>query len=89
MNCPLWVGEISLQLGVRVGCELRGILDKADQVADRVVPMSRVAEREFVVDCVGVAASVARRREIAGLLEVVDDLHCGSFGDADGGGDVS
>jgi hypothetical protein len=51
--------------------------------------MKGVAEGELVMDFVAVAASVACLREVAGLLEVVDDLRGCSFGDADGGCDVS
>ena len=36
-----------------------------------------------------VAAAVAGFGQVAGLLEFVDDLGRGSFGDADGEGDVS
>ena len=63
--------------------------EEADQVANGVVAMEGVAERKFVVDFVVVTASVAGFRQIAGLLELVDDLGRGSFRDADGGGDVS
>jgi hypothetical protein len=62
--------------------------EEADQVADGVVTVARVAKRKLVVDFVVVAASVAGFRQIAGSLEVGDDLCRGSFRDADGGGDV-
>ena len=48
-----------------------------------------MAKRKVGVDFVRVAASVARLRQVAGLLEVVDDLRGRPFSDADGGGDVS
>ena len=48
-----------------------------------------MAQREFVVDFVVVSASVAGLGQVAGSLEVADDLGRGSFRDADGGGDVS
>jgi hypothetical protein len=40
-------------------------------------------------DRVLVAPSVASLCQVAGLLEVVDDLGCGAFGDSDAVGDVS
>jgi len=36
-----------------------------------------------------VAAAVARLREVAGLLEVGDELCCGAVSDSNGHGDVS
>jgi hypothetical protein len=64
-------------------------LQEADQFADGAVAVLGVAEREFAVDLVAVAAAVAASREVAGPFEVVDDLRCGSFGDADVEGDVA
>jgi hypothetical protein len=63
--------------------------EEADQIANGVVTVEGVAKRKFVVDFVVVAASVAGFRQIAGSLELGDDLCRGSFRDADGGGDVS
>jgi hypothetical protein len=54
-----------------------------------VVLVSRVAERQFCVNLVAVAASVSAFREATGFLEAVNDLRGGSLGYADGGCDVS
>jgi SAM-dependent methyltransferase len=62
--------------------------EEPDQVADRVVAVPGVAKRKLVVHLVTVAASVAGLRQIAGVLEVVDDLCRRSFGDADRARDV-
>jgi hypothetical protein len=48
-----------------------------------------VAKWKLIVELVAVATSVAGFRQIAGSLELADDLCRGSFRDADGGGDVS
>jgi hypothetical protein len=64
-------------------------LKEADQVADGAMAVLGVAERELRVDVVAVAAPVARGGQVAGLLEVLDDLGCGSFGDGDLEGDVA
>jgi hypothetical protein len=64
-------------------------LEEPDEFAGGVVAMERVAEREVAVDVVLVAASDAGLGQIAGVLELADDLRHRSFGDADGGGDVS
>jgi hypothetical protein len=64
-------------------------LQETDQFADGVVAVLWVAERELVVDRVVIATSDAGLGQVAGLLELVDDLPDRSFGDADGGGDVS
>src|SRR5919199_1662212 len=58
-------------------------LEEADQVADRVVAVLGVAEGELCVHLVAVTASFAGLAEIAGLLEVVDDLGRGPLGDPD------
>lgn len=71
-------------------CSFRGRpFEEADQVADGVVAVLGVAQRKLVVDYVVVAAPVAGLGQIAGSLEIADDLRRGSFRDADGGGDVS
>jgi hypothetical protein len=53
-------------------------LKEADQVADGAMAVLGVAERELRVDVVAVAAAVARGGQVAGLLEVLDDLGAGS-----------
>jgi hypothetical protein len=65
------------------------VFEEPDQVADRVVAVPRVAKRKLVVHFVMVPASVTGLGQVAGLLEVIDDLGRRSFGDADGDGDVS
>ena len=62
--------------------------EEADQVADGVVAVLGVSERQVLVYFVVVAAAVAALSEVAGLLEVVDDLRCGSLGDPDRVSDV-
>ena len=62
--------------------------EEADQVADRVVAVLGVPERQVLVYFVAVAAAVAALSQVARLLEVVDDLRCGSLGDPDGLSDV-
>jgi hypothetical protein len=64
-------------------------LEEPDQLPDSVVAVLRMAQREFAVDLVFVAASDAGLGQVAGLLELADDLPDRSFGDADGGCDVS
>jgi len=64
-------------------------LEESDQFADGVVAVLWVAERELAVDLVLVATSDTGLGQVAGLLELVDDLSDRSLGDADGGGDVS
>jgi hypothetical protein len=49
----------------------------------------RVAKRKLVVDFVMVPAAVAGFAQVAGSLQIANDLRCGSFGDADSDGDVS
>ena len=61
---------------------------EADQVADCAVAVLWVSKRQLVVDFVVAPASAASFRQVAGLLELVDDLRGGAFGDADGDGDV-
>ena len=62
---------------------------KADQLSDRAVPVPRVPERQFFVNLVAVPASVSGLCEVAGFLEVVDDLRRRSLGDPDVGCDIS
>jgi hypothetical protein len=64
-------------------------LEEADEFTDGVVAVQRVAKWKFVVDLVLVAASVARLGQVAGLLEIPDELGGGSFRDAEGLRDVS
>ena len=47
-----------------------------------------VPERQLSVYLVSVAAPVAALAQVAGVLEVVDDLGCGALSDADALGDV-
>jgi hypothetical protein len=63
-------------------------LKEANQLADRVVAVLGMPKRELTVELVFVAASVTRFREVAGLLEVSDDLRCAALGDSDRGGYV-
>jgi hypothetical protein len=62
--------------------------EEADQVADGVVAVLGVPERQVLVHFVAVAATVAALSQVASLLEVVDDLRCGALGDLDDLGDV-
>ena len=64
-------------------------LEEFDELADGVVAVLWVAEGKLEVDVVMVAPPDARPREVAGLLEFVDDLGGGALGDADLDGDVS
>src|SRR3954470_10748423 len=63
-------------------------LEKADQLADRVMAMLEVAQRKLAVDLVAVVAADPRLRQVAGLLEVADDRRDRALGEADGGRDV-
>src|SRR5919204_4177418 len=69
----------------RAGCWR---LEEADQIANGVVTVLGVPERQLFVHLVSVAAPVAPLRQVAGVLEVVDDLGRRPLGDADGGCDV-
>jgi hypothetical protein len=53
-----------------------------------VVAVLGVPERQLFVHLVSVAAPVAALRQVAGLLEVVDDVGRRPLGDANGGRDV-
>ncbi|MEA2283478.1 MAG: hypothetical protein QOK21_4085 [Solirubrobacteraceae bacterium] len=64
-------------------------LQESDEFADGVVSVLWVAEGKLEVDVVMVAPADARPREVAGLLEFVDDLGGGALGDADLSRDVS
>jgi hypothetical protein len=64
-------------------------LEEPDQLTDRVVAVLGMAKRELAVELVLVAASVTRLREVAGLLEIGDDVRHASLGDSDLGGYVS
>ena len=57
-------------------------------MANGVVAVLGVPERQLLVYLVSVAAPVAALAQVAGMPEVVDDLGCGAFGDADPLGDV-
>lgn len=67
----------------------RRCLEEPDQLTDRVVAVLGMAKRELTVELVPVAASVTRLREVAGFLEVGDDVRRASLGDSDCGGNVS
>jgi hypothetical protein len=51
--------------------------------------MLRVAERELAVDLVAIAAADPRFAQVAGVLEIADDLPGGPLGDPNGCGDVT
>ena len=95
-------GALAWQPVARAGCLgaawfLRGAawslrswpFEEADQVANGVVAVLGVAQRKLVVNFVAVATSVAGLGEIAGSLELADDLRRGSLRDADGDGNVT
>ena len=58
--------------------------EKADQLADGVVAVLGMAKWELVVDFVLIAASLAGLRQVAGALEILDQLSGRSFRDAYG-----
>ena len=64
-------------------------LQESDELADGVMSVPWVPEGKVEVDVVMVAPPHARPREVAGLLELVDDLGGGALGDPDVIGDVS
>src|ERR687886_779495 len=64
-------------------------LQKADEIADGLVAVLGVAERQVAMDDVLVPAADAGPRHVARLLEIVDDVRRRSFRDPDGAGDVS
>jgi hypothetical protein len=68
---------------------LRRRFKEAEQFADRAVAVPWVAEWQFFVYVVPVAASVADLREVAGFGEIVDDLRRRSLGYADRVGNIS
>ena len=70
-------------------CVRCGRPEEPDQLADRVVAVVRMAKRELLVDLISVATSVARLRQVAGFLQIVDDLSRSTFRDPDRGCDVS
>jgi hypothetical protein len=63
-------------------------LEEADQLTDGVVAVPGMAKGKVVVDFVLIAASDARLCQVAGSLEIPDQLRGGSFGHADGLRDV-
>jgi hypothetical protein len=67
----------------------RRCLEEPDQLADRVVAVLGMAKRELAVELVLVAASVTRPRDVAGRLEVGDDVRRASLSDSDCVGDIS
>ena len=78
---PRVLGAAQVRLGRR--------LEEADEFADSVMAVLRVAERELAMDLVLVAAPDASLGQITSLLKLVDDLPGRSFGDADGSRDVT
>ena len=64
-------------------------MEEADQLTDCVVTVPWMAKGKLVVDLVPVAASGACLGQVAGFLEIPDQLRGGSFGHADGLRDVS
>ena len=64
-------------------------LEEADQLTDGVMAVQGMAKRQLVMDLVLVAASGASLREVAGVLEIPDQLRGRSFRHADGFRDVS
>jgi len=74
---------------LQVGRSLRrGCLEKPNQLTNRVMAMVGMAKRELVVKLVPVPASFPRLREVAGFLEVGDDVRRAPLGDSDDGGNV-
>src|SRR3954462_14374255 len=63
-------------------------LEEADQLPDGVMAMLRVAKRKLAVNLVPVVSPHTRLGQVAGLLEVPDDLRRRALGDLDGRGDV-
>ena len=59
-------------------------LEEADQLTDGVVAVHGMPKGKVVVDFVRIPAAVARLRQVAGLLEIFDELSGRSFRDADG-----
>ena len=53
-----------------------------------MVTVLGVPERQLLVHFVAVPAAVAGFAQVAGQLEIVDDMRCGSLRDADRPGDV-
>ena len=62
--------------------------EKADQLPDVVVAMPRVAKRKLAVNLVPVVSPHTRPGQVAGLLEVLDDLRRRALRDPDSRGDV-
>ena len=63
-------------------------MEEPDELADGVVAVLRVAERELLVHLVAVPAALPDLRQVARLLEVGDDLCRRPFRDTDGRCDV-
>src|SRR3954454_24029622 len=59
------------------------LLKEADQLSDRTVAMLRGAQRKIQVNLVPVTAAVAALRDVAGLLELPEDVRCSPLGYAD------
>jgi len=75
-------------LGEALGRVASRPLEEADQLPDGVMAMLRVAKRKLAVDLVPVVSPHARLGQVAGLLEVLDDLRRRALCDPDGCGDV-
>lgn len=54
-----------------------------------MVAVPRVAEWQLLVDLIMVAAAITALGQVAGTLEVGDDLSCRSLRDPDGLGDIA
>jgi hypothetical protein len=68
---------------------LERLLEQEEQLPDRHRWESRQQHFLFAADLVAVPTSDAGLGQVAGFLEVVDDLSGRSFGDPDAVGDVS
>ena len=66
----------------------RGPVEESDQLAHRVVAVLWMAEGELVVNLVAVTTAGSGPGQVAGLLELADDVGCGALGDPDLDGDV-
>ena len=67
----------------RVACE------GSQQFANVMVFLKRMSQRPFRVQLIVIAASVATPGEVPVGDELRDDALCGTFGNADGYGDVA
>jgi hypothetical protein len=70
------------------GGKILGHLEEPDQIADRVMAVLWMAERQFFVHLVVVPAPVARLGQIAGVFKIAHHVGGGSLSDTDGLRDV-